>query len=321
MTYLQTPDSKAVSAQTDAKMALPVLVASLASIAFLIGMHLVHGTDYVGVDNDDVMRLVQVRDLMAGQSWFDLTQYRLGLESGTPMHWSRLIDAPIALLIGLFTLFMDAGEAEVAALFVWPLLLVVPLFVAIAAAGRNFGDRPGMYVALFLGAFFLIVHHRFRPGALDHHNVQLVLVMLMMAGITNPRLSGRWCTVAGVSAALAIAIGAETMPVVAVACAAMAVMWAVLGSSAQVGARSFGLSFAATLAACFYLTTPPVAYGSRACDAFSGGFYLLGTTGGALLFILAARFSEKSRHFRLSALFVGGACIAAAAAIIVPAGL
>ncbi|MEX3010950.1 hypothetical protein [Hoeflea sp. TYP-13] len=301
-----------------ARMALPVTVTALATAVFLVAMHLAYGTDYVGTDNDDVMRLVQIRDLMAGQGWFDMTQYRLGLENGTQMHWSRLIDVPVANLIGFFSLFMDIRQAEAAALFVWPLFLLLPLFVGIAAAGRHLGDRPGMLVALFLGAFFVVAHNRFRPGAIDHHNAQLALTILMMAGLTDPRLSRAWCAVAGVCAALAIAIGAETMPVVAVGCAAIAVLWAVMGQPARRGARAFGLSFTATLAACFYVLTPPSAYGVIACDAFSGGFYILGTVGGGVLFFLAALFSGRSRLFRLAALAIGGGVIGLVAVLLVP---
>src|SRR5260370_41349134 len=57
-----------------------------------------------GMSTDDAMRLVEVRDLLAGQGWFDLTQYRLNPPDGVVMHWSRLIDLPLALLI-------RAGEA------------------------------------------------------------------------------------------------------------------------------------------------------------------------------------------------------------------
>src|SRR5690349_2023478 len=55
-------------------------------------------TDLDG-DNDSLLRLVQVRDLLAGQGWFDLHQYRMGPEGGFVMHWSRLVDAPIAGII------------------------------------------------------------------------------------------------------------------------------------------------------------------------------------------------------------------------------
>src|SRR3546814_4337167 len=45
-------------------------------------------------DPDDALRLVEVRDWMAGQNWFDVTQYRINPPTGGAMHWSRLIDVP-----------------------------------------------------------------------------------------------------------------------------------------------------------------------------------------------------------------------------------
>src|SRR5688572_4635439 len=48
---------------------------------------------------DNAMRLVRVRDLIAGQGWFDSIQYRLNPPDGTPMHWARWVDAAIALPI------------------------------------------------------------------------------------------------------------------------------------------------------------------------------------------------------------------------------
>ncbi|MCY6383066.1 hypothetical protein [Hoeflea prorocentri] len=320
------PNSNAAHTQADehrdrAALALPVAAASAATAAFLSVMHIYFGTDYVGADNDDVMRLVQVRDLMAGQGWFDLTQYRLGLEGGTPMHWSRLIDVPLANLIGFFSLFTDIRTAEAAALFVWPLALLVPLFLAAAIAGRNFGDRGGMVVALVLSAFFVVAHNRFQPGSIDHHNVQLILIMLMVAGLTEPKLSRLWCSVAGSAGALAIVVGAETVPIVAAGCCAIAVLWAWVGRPARRGARAFGMAFAATLAVCFYLLTPPAAYARIACDAFSGGSYLLGTAGGVVLFLLAARWSDRSRRFRLTSLLVVGLGLGAAVVAIAPSCL
>ena len=64
------------------------------------------------LSTDDAMRLVQVRDLLAGQSWFDLTQYRLSPPDGVAMHWSRLIDLPIALLIRAGELVLAPALAE-----------------------------------------------------------------------------------------------------------------------------------------------------------------------------------------------------------------
>eukprot|EP01036_Dinobryon_divergens_P048138 gene48138-64596_t len=109
---------------------------SLVAIATIALLNLPAATDYVGIDNDDVMRLVEVRDLLAGQSWFDLMQYRLGLADGTLMHWSRLIDLPIALLIRLFSHVVPSEQAEALALLVWPFSLVFALMGAMAGAIR-----------------------------------------------------------------------------------------------------------------------------------------------------------------------------------------
>ena len=46
-------------------------------------------------DPDDTLRMVQVRDLLAGQGWWDLHQYRVAPPQGMLMHWSRLVDAPL----------------------------------------------------------------------------------------------------------------------------------------------------------------------------------------------------------------------------------
>ena len=45
-------------------------------------------------DPDDILRLVQVRDLLAGQGWFDLDQHRIDPLRNVPMHWSRLAGCP-----------------------------------------------------------------------------------------------------------------------------------------------------------------------------------------------------------------------------------
>ena len=145
----------------------PVLITSVATALGLAEKHWFRAVDYVGRDNDDVMCLVQVRDLMAGQGWFDLTQYRLGLDGGMLMHWSRLIDVPIADLIGFFSPFMQPQPAEAAVLFAWPLLLLLPLFAGVAMAAKHLGGRHAMLVALRLTALFALTQARFPSPALS----------------------------------------------------------------------------------------------------------------------------------------------------------
>ncbi|HEX6411256.1 MAG TPA: AcrB/AcrD/AcrF family protein, partial [Sphingomicrobium sp.] len=50
-------------------------------------------------DTDDNLRMSQVRALLGGQDWFDLRQYKLNPPAGADIHWSRLVDLPIAGLI------------------------------------------------------------------------------------------------------------------------------------------------------------------------------------------------------------------------------
>src|SRR3546814_9579708 len=73
-------------------------------------------------DTDDNMRLMQVRGLLDGQGWYDLRQYRLNPPGGFDIHWSRLVDLPIAGLILLFKPFVGNGEAERLACGIAPLL-------------------------------------------------------------------------------------------------------------------------------------------------------------------------------------------------------
>ena len=63
-------------------------------------------------DTDDAMRLVQVRDWLAGQPWFDMTATRFDPPQGVFMHWSRIVDVPLALMIRFFELFAAPETAE-----------------------------------------------------------------------------------------------------------------------------------------------------------------------------------------------------------------
>jgi len=263
--------------------ALLSLLYALVTIAVMLAMFVPSATDYVGTDNDDVMRLVQVRDLLAGQGWFDLTQYRLGLEGGTLMHWSRLVDLPIAALVRLGTVVLPQNQAEALALTLWPLLLIPFLLYPIGLAARRLSGPVAMHIALGLGSLFAFTNVRFHPGSIDHHNVQSVLLVWTAAMLVDPGRRPRSYLVAGAAAALAISIGAETVPLVAVACLCVALQWIWHGEAMSAPARAFGLSLALVITAVFFLTVPSGRYGVVTCDSLSLGFYALAAMGGTLL--------------------------------------
>ncbi|MCA1438747.1 hypothetical protein I6F07_00680 [Ensifer sp. IC4062] len=286
-----------------------IFLYGLPVVAFLaIGM--LRAEDYVGRDNDDAMRLVQVRDLLAGQSWFDLTQTRLGLDGGTLMHWSRLIDLPLAALISLFEPIAGTGRAEMIALAIWPFVLVIALLATMGLAGRRIGGPQCMHFCLGLTAIFIATSNRFLAGAIDHHNVQLVLVATMVAMVVDQRYRAINFAIAGAAAALAIAIGVETTPFVAAICLVVAVIWAREGRVFASAAIAFGTALAATVSAAFLLTVAPHLYGAVTCDSLSIAFYTLSAAGGVLLAVAATVASGLDRPARFAILAAAGVVIA-----------
>jgi hypothetical protein len=300
------------------RFSLTVLLFSLAMIAFQLVLWLLKAKDYVGMDPDDAMRLVEVRDYLGGQGWFDLTQYRLGPDGGTLMHWSRLIDWPIATLVSLYALFLSPHQAEVAAVATWPLLLVVPLLASIGLASYRLGGKGGMVIGLILSVVFLAAIVRFRPGAIDHHNVQLVLAAFMTAMLIDPLARASNFAAAAIAGGLALAIGAETTPLVAVSAIVVAVLWAIDGERYRKAAIGFGLAFAAATGAIFFGTTPFSHYGSVTCDTLSLGYLSLAVVGGAALAASAFVLTDKPIHIRFTTLALAGVLVLATAILVAP---
>jgi hypothetical protein len=73
-----------------------VLLFWLGACAWLLYMRWAQINAFALGDTDDNMRIMQVRGLLAGQGWYDLRQYRLNPPWGADIHWSRLVDLPIA---------------------------------------------------------------------------------------------------------------------------------------------------------------------------------------------------------------------------------
>ena len=92
-------------------------------------------------DTDDNMRMMQVRGLLHGQGWFDLRQHRMNPPFGANIHWSRLVDLPIAgLILGLRPL-LGGPAAERWAVAIAPLLPYLLLLFSRALTARPLIDR------------------------------------------------------------------------------------------------------------------------------------------------------------------------------------
>ena len=144
-------------------------------------------------DPDDTLRMVQVRDLIAGQGWFDLTQHRIdAIGGGVPMHWSRLVDLPLAAVILLLRGLIGQDAAETAALIIVPLLtFACALLLAARIAWRVIGEEAAGFACLAMALSVPLVQ-QMRPMRIDHHGWQIVLVLAAMNGLMarSPRHGG-----------------------------------------------------------------------------------------------------------------------------------
>ena len=229
-------------------------------------------------DPDDVMRLVEVRDFMSGQGWFDLHQYRLDPPADVPMHWSRFVDLPIALLIAFFRLFMSPETALRAAMFVWPAIPLLPVLWASRTIAVRLGGDWAAFPALYLLVTAGFVMAQFVPGRVDHHNVQILVTFLMLVAFVTREGATRGWLVGGLCAA-AMAIGMEMLPFQIIAACAFALRWVVLDDDAG-EARAFGSALAVGMVIAAGATLPPSEWTRAACDALSINYVGLAIVGG-----------------------------------------
>jgi hypothetical protein len=93
---------------------------------------------YFGLgDTDDNMRIMQVRGLLHGQGWYDLRNYRMNPPFGANIHWSRLVDLPIAGLILGLRPFLGGPGAERWAVAIAPMLPYLLLLFGLALTVRR----------------------------------------------------------------------------------------------------------------------------------------------------------------------------------------
>ncbi|NNF76968.1 MAG: hypothetical protein HKN05_02965, partial [Rhizobiales bacterium] len=219
-------------------------------------------------DSDAVMRLAQIRDFLSGQSFYDLTQHRMNAPFGLEMHWSRLIDVPIAALIILGNLLLGPGYGEPFAMTVWPMLIFLPALVSICFICREIGGMGAVLPALV----FTIASPRilaFSPGQIDHHNVQIMLCLVLAACVVASQRLPKASAAAGAVVALTLSIGLESIAYALICVAWYPILWIIKGQERMPQMAYFGLGlFASTLVLAFGLHAPASGF-SAACDVFS----------------------------------------------------
>jgi hypothetical protein len=220
-------------------------------------------------DNDSLLRLVEIRDLIGGQGWFDLHQYRMGPQGGFVMHWSRLVDAPIAVIILVVSAFSGKlATGEAAAMLAWTTLLMAAALAFTLRIARAVGGDWALLPAVIICTAALHFGGVFAPGDIDHHNVQLTLTLATMTALIIGRghIAG---IAAGAACALMLAVGMETLPYVAVAGLTASAAYLLGGRAEAAKAAGFGIGFAGAGFSAFLATVPASAWLAPQCDAYS----------------------------------------------------
>ena len=290
----------------------------LAAVAAYLATSLIRGGD---MSTDDVMRLVTVRDFLAGQDWFDLIQYRLNPPEGVPMHWSRLIDLPLATLIRVGETVLSPPLAERVATIVWPAALLLLFLLGITRLARELSGEAAARLALIFAALTAPVLQHFRPGAIDHHNAQLVLLIWSVALAARTPAPPRELALAGALSALSLAIGVDMAPAIAALAAAVALRWVAQGDTARRATAAFALAFTAAMLALLAATVPPPHYAVAACDSLSIVHVTAAVIAGGGLALLTALRRLSTARRRLVAAGALGAIVAATLAATFPACL
>ncbi len=257
-------------------------------------------------DTDDALRLVQVRAFLAGQGWFDLHQTRFDPPAGYDSHWSRLIDAGLAGLFIAFRTFADPALAEGLMTGLWPVLWLIPMIGATAAIAWRLGGREAACAALLLAVFGLPGMGQFRPGRIDHHNVQIALAALAVAATVWSDRKPWTAWAAGAVTGLALAIGLEGLPILGLCGVAMAVNF-VLDPAAAARMRAYGVSLAAFTAAAFLVSVGPDHWLVGVCDELainSAAAVMVGGLGLVLISCLGAAHAPWRRGAALAAVAV-----------------
>lgn len=258
-------------------------------------------------DTDDNMRIMQVRAWLHGQGWYDLRQYRLNPPYGANIHWSRLVDLPIAGLILALRPFLGGAAAERWAVAVAPMLPYLLLLFSIGLTARRLLG-PTAYLLTFVTLFFAgSTNGMFTPERIDHHGWQLALLALSISSITDrDRLRGG--IVLGLSTALSLAIGLEMIIYLALAGVAVVLFWVDERQERErLGAYAVTLGGATALA---FLLFASNANRSAVCDALSPVWLSDALVGSALMFALAW-LSPGDWKRRLTFAVVAGVIIAA----------
>lgn len=237
-------------------------------------------------DPDDIMRLLEVRAWLGGQSWFDVTQYRLNPPAGFAMHWSRFVDLPIGALIALIRPWASQRVAETIALVIVPMVTLTIVTLTVSAMTRRlFGTAVALLAALFCflnaGTFSAIW-----PMRIDHHGWEAAAGLGIVFFLTRDRRP-RDAALAGLCAAWWTHISLEGIAFTAGAAAWLGLRWLLAPEEERWRLPAFLGTLAGAAILLFAATHRPALWARTYCDAVSPAHMVVFATAALLTFAAA----------------------------------
>ena len=263
-------------------------------------------------DADDAVRLVSARELLADARWFDTTLPRIGAPDPLVSHWSRLIDAALSAMIAAFAPLLGNEGAEVATRILWPTLLFLALALIVASEAQRRAGPLAAAFALYLASTSAIATLQFRPGRIDHHNVQVLCAVAGLLFLARSWEDRRSSWIAGVLVGFGLAIGYEAIVLIApaLAIAALVAIWNPLNGA---GVARACTAATAVLFLALALTVPPGRWLDVHCDTLSLNLAMLAAITTAGLWVAIVASPKRSIRFLVlgASTVVGGAIYAA----------
>ncbi|MDM9628663.1 hypothetical protein QTL95_22475 [Rhizobium sp. S152] len=284
------------------------------------------GVPFVG-DVDDRLRELQIRSLMSAQGhWFDLSLPFVSMPEAYVSPWSRLVDLPYVVIAWLSQPWLPTEQALSLAFHIWPPIMLAIFSLLAAAAVRRLMSglaMSGTAFSLSLALMTMLMSIgvlEFSPGRIDHHNVQIIALMMIFGGLVRwDRLGG---LMVGAGAAISTVIGLECLPFVTIVYAGLvACHIAGVGDVRRVIVpASVSMIVVSIVSAVAFLG--PIGAFSTQCDAFSAPYIVL-LCGFSLMLGTCAALQGRGAHpvVKLLSLAVPGALLLGAAALIFPSCL
>lgn len=264
------------------------------------------------VDPDDYMRLNQVMDWLRGNDWHNTSQPRLSPGTNTVIHWSRLVDLPIALFMWPLKSFGIQGAAFAASLIVPPLLFIVFLVLLPRMARPLLGDRANLTVLLALFATTMLSNYA--PGRVDHHGYQVLIagfgLLCLTRLLSNPK-DWLYAVYPGVAFACGLWIGAEAVPWLILFIACLAIYAAIEGKLLLRNAATFGGTLAVATTIILPIALPSAEFSSRAVSWFSMAYVIFAWLVAAM-FLIAWLLGQQTKNKKLRLSLMGALGFSAA---------